>query len=40
MYTVFAIDPNVVPEPSTLIIWGILLAVAAAFGWRRRRRQG
>ena len=29
-----------VPEPSTIIIWSLLGALAATIGWRRRRRGG
>jgi len=30
--------PTVIPEPSTVVIWSVLGAVAVGFGWWRRRR--
>jgi len=31
---------GVIPEPSTLIIWSLLGALAITVGWRRKRRRG
>jgi len=30
--------PNVIPEPSTFVIWSLLGFAGIAVGWRRRRR--
>jgi hypothetical protein len=36
-YTYEAV-PTTVPEPTTMIVWGLLGVVAAGFGaWRRKR---
>lgn len=34
----FNLQANVVPEPSSLVVWGLLGGVTAAATWRRRRR--
>jgi len=30
--------PEIIPEPSTFVIWSLLAAPAITFGWRRRRK--
>jgi len=34
------IIPQIIPEPTTLIIWSLLGGLAVAVGWRRRRKAG